>query len=434
MFVAWNAADEEFVEPWDEPGRRPDRIALTWSDDPATTLSATWRTDTTVSRAYGMVAKADASPRFAEKADTLEADLEFLDLTKVDGETVRAHYHSVTFEDLEPGTIYAYRVGDGEIWSEWFHTRTADQESNPFSFIYFGDAQNDLHNLWSRTIRAAFSKAPDARFMVHAGDLVNVAHRNTEWGEWFESGGWLFGMLPSIAVPGNHEYRGYSSIDMKRKLSALWRPQFTFPENGIEGLEETNFVIDYQGVRFIGMDSNRMVEEQAVWLDSVLTDNNNHWTIATFHHPVFSSSGTRDNPDLREHWKPLFEKHRIDLVLQGHDHTYARGRVLNVPTGVNTRDEQSGTVYVNSVSGPKMYEIKETRWDEYGAKMERAAENTQLFQIIHIDGDTLQCEAVTATGDLYDAFELTKSFDGPNTFVEKVGSNVPERTHENSAP
>ena len=40
--------------------------------------------------------------------------------------------------------------------------------------------------------------------------------------------------------------------------------------------------------------------------------------------------------------------------------------------------------------------------------MKRIAEDTQLYQIIHIDGDRLKYEARTAIGDLYDAFELQK--------------------------
>ena len=83
-----------------------------------------------------------------------------------------------------------------------------------------------------------------------------------------------------------------------------WRPQFTLPENGPEGLEETVYYIDYQGVRFIGLNSNRELDKQVPWLDHVLESNPHQWAILTFHHPVFSSSGTRDNPELRELWKP----------------------------------------------------------------------------------------------------------------------------------
>ncbi len=79
-----------------------------------------------------------------------------------------AHFHSAEFIDLHPGTKYAYRVGDGANWSEWFHFTTAPARPEPFSFVYFGDAQNDIKSLWSRVIREAYSDAPQARFMIHA--------------------------------------------------------------------------------------------------------------------------------------------------------------------------------------------------------------------------------------------------------------------------
>ena len=426
--------DEPLIEPWEAPTRFPDRIALTWQQDPATSLSVTWRTDTTVTAAMAQIALATPSPRFDRYADTLDATTDVLDTRRIGGEHVKAHYHAVTVTGLLPDTLYAYRVGDGEAWSAWYQTRTARARPAPFSFLYFGDAQNDLHAFWSRTIRMAYTMAPQARFIIHAGDLVNRAHRNVEWGQWFEAGGWIHGMLPIVPVPGNHEYQRTGEEDAERQLSIHWRPQFTLPENGVPGLEETVYYIDYQGVRFIGLDSNRRLEDQAAWLDWVLTDNPHPWALATFHHPVFSSSGERDNPALRTLWQPILERHRVDLVMQGHDHTYARGRVLNLAEGTAAHDAESGTVYVNSVSGPKMYAIKESRWSGYGATMERAAENTQLFQVIHIDGDTLSYEAYTTTGHLYDAFDLIKQPGGPNRLVPRLPPGTSERTHENTIP
>ena len=420
------------VIPWESPTRQPDRIVLNWSDDPATTLSVTWRTDTTITQATAQIAVATPAPRFDRNAQDVAASSEVLDLSTVTNEHIKAHYHSVTFSGLTPSTLYAYRVGDGDTWSEWYQTRTADTTASPVKFIYFGDAQNGIHSHWSRNIRAAYTHASDAQLIVHAGDLVNRAHRNVEWGEWFVAGGWIHGMLPSIPVPGNHEYGRIGDDDSPRQLSMHWRPQFTLPENGPEGLKETVYFVDYQGVRFIGLNTNREIEKQAPWLDHVLESNPHKWAILTFHHPIFSSSGTRDNPELRDLWKPILDKHQADLVLQGHDHTYARGRSNNVNSGTNTRDQASGTVYVNSVSGSKMYEIKESRWDDYNATMERAAENTQLFQVIAVDGDTLDFQAYTVTGELYDAFKLVKT-EGPNLFIAQdlPGS---ERTHENTIP
>jgi hypothetical protein len=47
-----------------------------------------------------------------------------------------------------------------------------------------------------------------------------------------------------------------------------------------------------------------------------------------------------------------------------------------------------------------------------------SAERTQLYQVITIDGDTLRYKACTATGRLYDAFELTRRDGQPNQLRE----------------
>ena len=85
------------------------------------------------------------------------------------------------------------------------------------------------------------------------------------------------------------------------------------------------------------------------------------------------------------------------------------------------KDKSSGTMYVVSVSGPKMYDVSDDPW------MDRRAGNTQLFQIITIEGDTLKYGAYTATGALYDAFDLVKSEGNPNRLINKI-PDFPERT------
>ena len=50
----------------------------------------------------------------------------------------------------------------------------------------------------------------------------------------------------------------------------------------------------------------------------------------------------------------------------------------------------------------------------------RVAEDTQLYQIVHVDGDQLRYEAHTATGRLYDAFTLDKKPGQPNQLTEQV--------------
>lgn len=429
-----------FPESWSKPTEQPDHVILTFSGDPATQQSVTWRTNTAVKNTMAEITIAYAAPRLRKTATQVKAKTETMDASEVEGAKIIVNYHSVTFQNLLPNTLYAYRVGDGTHWSEWFQFRTAAKTAKPFSFLYVGDAQNYILELWSRLIRAGFSKAPNARFIVHAGDLVSEAHSERQWHEWFTAGGWLHGMLPSVPVPGNHEYRAFNETDEKNKvrsLSVQWKPQFTLPENGPEGQSETAYFYDYQDARIIALNSNNKQAEQVQWLDSVLKNNPTKWTVITFHHPIFSTANERDNKELRELWKPVFDKYKVDLVLQGHDHTYARGQAgsaaKNFLAGINKLDPDAGTVYVVSVSGGKMYNFKKDLWNNYDANLERKAENTQLFQVIKIDGDKLSFEAYTVTGELYDAFDLQKSKNGLNKFTERVPATT-ERLHINTMP
>ncbi len=403
-----SAADAEPPQPVSpsalyRPSAMPDRIVMSWIGDAATSRAVTWRTSTEVKRAYAEIAPAEGGPGFVARRRRVDAMTQSFqsDLSK-------CHVHSVEFKGLKPCTKYAYRVGDGRNFSEWLQFRTASASPEPFSFIYFGDAQNDIRSMWSRVVREAWSDAPKASFTLHAGDLVNRAESDAEWGEWFGAGGWLNAMIPVVATPGNHEYLSARNPDGSkgRRVSHHWRPQFTLPTNGPAGLEETAYYLDYQNVRIISLNSNERHQEQAAWLEQVLSKNDKTWTVITFHHPIFSMARGRDNPELRQLWKPIFDRHRVDLVLTGHDHTYGRSGVVgtetNASTGTNWQSSEGGTIYVVSVSGPKMYPLD----PKPRAEMARVAMNTQLYQIITIDGGLLRYEARTATGEVYDAFAL----------------------------
>ncbi|MGC1275897.1 MAG: metallophosphoesterase family protein [Planctomycetaceae bacterium] len=401
-----------------KPTPVPDRVLLGWKGDPATSQSVAWRTDDSVTKAVAQIAKSEPGPAFEKHARAVAATTQPLETN-----LGKACYHSVSFENLTPGTQYAYRVGDGETWSEWFQFRTASDKPAPLQFIYVGDAQNDLKSHWSRVIRQAYSDAPKARFVLHAGDLINRGDADWEWGGWFHSLGWIAGSVPQLAVPGNHEYSLLQRLKEGDGITPHWRPQFELPENGPMGLEETVWYADVQGVRIVGLNSNENYEIQSAWLEDVLGDNPNRWTIVTHHHPIHSASRNRDNPMLRRAWQPIYDKYGVDLVLQGHDHSYGRtgpltfdpkeaqaagddqsrdrqGAVsasddeINIPAGVRGRSP-GGTVYVVSVSGPKLYELKQ--YPEGEDPFRRRAADTQLYQIITIDGDELKYQARTAT-------------------------------------
>ncbi len=375
----------------------PDRVTLTLSGDPATTQTVTWRTDSTVLNPKAQICLDNGT--LIQDTGAREIDA----VTKVfqDKNGKTDHYHHVVFDALEPARVYVYRVGDGEHWSEWFQFRTAANHPEPFSFIYLGDAQNGIKSQWSRVVRQAYRQQPDARFIIHAGDLINVSGTDSEWGEWHYGMGFIHAMIPAVPTPGNHEQGGRDSLN-RPILDPHWTAQFTLPANGPKGLDEPIYYMDYQDVRVIALNSQTLgkvpysFELQTTWLEELLKINPMKWTVVTLHHPVYSTSKRREEEDkhVKERLKRLFDQYGVDLVLQGHDHTYARGKGPNaVP---------NGPVYVLSVAGPKMYVSDADRW------MDVSLVDTQLYQTITIAEDRLIFKAYKASGDLIDSFELVK--------------------------
>lgn len=384
---------------------RPDRIILTWSKNDLSTQTVTWRTDTTVTDIMAKIVKVTPDVDFYREDTTVEVTSTTV---KTIDQTVQ--YHKAVFTDLEPNTYYAYRVKADEFSSEWVQFKTADKnEDNPFSFIYLGDAQNDLLRLWSRVVRMAYKKAPEAKFMLHAGDMINHSQNNYEWGEWFKAASFIFKEMPQIVIPGNHEYVK-NDAGHKTGITPLYGPQFNFPTNGLEGLDDTNYFIDYGNTKIICLNSNEEIDKQTDWLEKVLKENDSKWVVVTFHHPVFSTAKDRHNEGINKKWKPLLDKYNVDLVLQGHDHAYGRGTAVQHDDGRSKNP--NGPVYVVSVSGRKMYELGDGDW------MQKKAENTQTYQVITIDNNELYYKAYTTDDELFDGFKLKKRKGKHNELTE----------------
>ena len=79
-----------------------------------------------------------------------------------------------------------------------------------------------------------------------------------------------------------------------------------------------------------------------------------------------------------------------------------------------------------------MYRLSPEGWQHWWAKKDRDAENTQLVQVITVDHDTLHFQSYTATGELYDAFDLIKNEKGPNTLVDRKSTGIAARYHDNT--
>ena len=402
---------------WEIPSKDPDRIILTFNGDPSTTRAVTWRTDSSIKKAEAQIAIAGVNSGFSNKAISYNASTEEFDLgIYKSNKSLIVNYHSVIFKNLKPNTLYAYRVGSDENWSEWIQFKTANNYYSPTQFVYFGDAQNDILNHWSRVIRMAYQTAPNASFVIHAGDLVDTAHKDNEWAQWFKAGGFIHSQWTAIPVVGNHEFQRFDGYggSLPRRLSIQWRPQFTLPVEEIldSSLHETVYTVEYQDILIVVLNSTGHLEKQTEYIIEKLSNTDAKWKIVTSHHSVFSPAEGRDFEYARKVWKPLFDKYGVDLVLNGHDHTYARGHIPVKSPNI----DQSGnfkTLYVTSVSGPKQYELDEDQIENYqadGYQADKLGEQTQFFQVISVENDKLIYSAYTTLGTLYDKAIITKEF------------------------
>ena len=408
---------------WEIPSKNPDRIILTFYGNPATSRAVTWRTDKQIEKGVAQIARATINSNFKTNISSFKGTTEFFNLGKYKGnKSIIVNYHSVVFKNLKPNTQYVYRVGDGEsYWSEWIQFTTASQKDEKTKFVYFGDAQNNVLSEWSRVIRKAYQIAPDASFAIHGGDLINDAHRDHEWAEWYKAGGFIHSQWTAIPVLGNHEFWPLHGKDDSRKVSIQWKPQFTLPveETLSEKLHETVYTVDYQNVRIIVLNSNFNLTEQTKYLEKNLKNSPAEWNIVTCHHSIFSPAKGRDFQFGRKNWKPLFDQYNVDLVLNGHDHSYARGQVSNLNETV-VKNEINKTIYITSVSGPKQYKQDYEQLKSYikqGYQLDKLGQYVQFFQVITIDQDKLTYVAYTATGEEYDRFEILKNFETGNKII-----------------
>lgn len=387
----------------------PERIVLTLTENPTTSVAVTWRTPASEKESFCEFQKAGSGRINQAESISLKAQTSTVKYDWGTDGQLEVNQHSCVVKNLVPGTKYIYRVGSSNGWSEWFQIQMPGENAGQFSFVYFGDPQVDLRSQWSRVIREAYRNVPECSFMVYGGDIINRAGRDDEYEQLFDAASFIFPTVPQLMTPGNHDYRD-------RVIDPHWNLQFTFPQNGPSRLKGSCYFVDYQNLRLISIDSaagDELEDEngyemtaQKAWLDSLLRTNTKKWVIVTTHLPFYSTKDTRDNPQLRKHFQPILEKYKVDLVLTGHDHSYGRGRASDNPK------IDPSVVYVVSVSGPKIYPVGEKSW------MQFKGDGRFLYQRITVSENTLNYQSVTVYGEVFDSFQLKKKTPGQSRFKE----------------
>ena len=235
---------------------------------------------------------------------------------------------------LTPGTDYDFRIGNR---SPTYRFRTMPAKAtDAIHFISGGDCGVNPHAV-ANNIQAA---RQDPMFAVVGGDLgydnglsveISLAFLRNYSKHMVGRDGRL---IPLITCIGNHEVVG--GYDKPRAKAPFYYALFDglFPDTGHATLDFGDYLslvlLDTGHTTAIGGD-------QTDWLEKVLKARKDHPNVMVINHvPAYpsyrSEDGTAKHPGTgagnRKHWVPLFDKYRVPVVLEHHDHTFKRSRLL----------------------------------------------------------------------------------------------------------
>ncbi|MDN5365309.1 MAG: acid phosphatase type 7 [Thermacetogenium sp.] len=364
----------------------PDQLILSWTEDPLTTQTISWRSraDGAARERVQYLPAADFGGSFdgarevaGERCDLYDGHLRF----------------KATLRGLNPGTSYVYRVGREGNWSEpaLFTTAAA---ADRFSFLYMGDVQGG-YGSWGEMLKRAAAENPGLKFALMGGDLVGEGNSREEWQQFLAASSPVFSRLPLMPAVGNHDD------------ADLFRKYFAIPCNGPEGGEDLIYSFDYGSAHFVVLNSNKNADETVNrWLREDLRNTDKTWKFAVFHHPAYPVVDDYKGIDesIRRNWVPLLEQYGVDMVFVGHQHVYMRTRPLREG---RIRPDGEGVVYVMGNAGTKYYGPGLDR--DYMAKQVAWISN---YQVIDIDGDTLTMTARDADGQVIDSYTIVKRRSG----------------------
>ncbi len=299
--------------------------------------------------------------------------------TNVLSESAPKIYHHIKLNGLVANTKYIYEVvskdaltGEMKTQRFSFFTTPVDDSLKDFSFVVYGDTRT--FQLRNKLVCDAIAKDPaNPRIVFNIGDLTMDGRVLANWNRFFWAIHDLAAEVPYYPILGNHEYN-----------SSYFYDAFPLPHGGGTDQEEW-YSFDYGPVHFVVLDADVILmeknsykmKEQTEWLVNDLKKHANAmFKIVLFHQPFWTNTvGEDGNPELIKYWKAIFEKYGVDVVFNGHYHSYERF--------VN-----NGVTYVTTAGGgAPMYQLKpKNKWWPFTIK---SVGDIHHYVLIQVNGDKM---------------------------------------------
>ncbi|MCG8538225.1 MAG: metallophosphoesterase, partial [Pseudomonadales bacterium] len=434
-----------------------DLYRLSWTDDPATTMTVGWRqlnasaTALRVEyRVKGSLATWNPNTTVVTRnfQNTVHGTLDILD------------NRFVKLTGLSPETDYEFRICDSDGCSVnymWF--RTAPNTPKPVSFVAGGDSRRESSGgffLNDQARKNGFKLAAKIRplFVLFSGDYMNDGTFE-EWLVWLNewqltqsSDGRMYPIVPSH---GNHEndaaemiqsifntedpagygfYGTYGALSFGGDMMRIWTLNTEL---------EPASPCDTDGVGYsvVGATTNSTVwNDQTNWLTNDLLANPSvNWKIANYHRPLRPHTSGKDEGCLRyDEWAPLFDLHDVDLAIESDTHMVKYTVPVKPNSGLGSdegfiaadlQNAEHGTVFIGEGSwgAPKRPKDDDKNWT-------LVSNSFWQFKLVHVDADNLFVRTVKFESDSYpngldqDVAELSQAAQDLDPYAMPAGLDL----------
>jgi uncharacterized protein (TIGR03437 family) len=310
------------------------------------------------------------------------------------------YLHRADLTGLQQGTEYHYRVTlDGAVLPAGADLRFRTAGRSDLTFLALGDSGMGGE---PQAALARQMAAENAALLVHTGDVVYPAGGHPEYETmFFEPYAELLRRVPLFPCLGNHDY--YTGD------GAPYLELHSVPTDGVPEPDRGRYYsFDAGNVHFVSIDSNTALNRGPVaaarmlqWLDNDLARSREFWRVVYFHHPPYASGPNDQDPVsqmARNDIVPVLEKHGVELVLNGHEHSYQRTAPLK--RGQRS-DAADATIYVTTGGGGAVLYPNLPR--DYHA----GRDSCFHYVRVEVAGGRLTASAVKLGGEIADRFTLS---------------------------
>lgn len=445
-------------EPSIENGKLPGMMTVTFGRDPKTMKNFVWFTDPRLTD--GQIQYMEGDKFDAAKAKAVDATVEITETTTASIDLgvwaslmhVDVARYNVKLINLKPGTTYSYRVGSAA--NGWFSPvykfKTAPEEGQAFDLMLISDIQASALNVYEDAKKAlghadgVFENGYD--FMINCGDVVDNGKNQLQWKYFLNTLQQELGNTSQVVAAGNHEKGIYESPDPDKKIKKMYPLSYTSKYSSVIDHKSelmtfesdlktespaynyfdlyydydnpdmtaskggTYYSFDYSSVHFTVLNTNdfegsEFSEEQLAWLKNDLKNTKMANKVVVMHKGIFTAGSHAEQADvakLRELLPPIFAENGVNLVLQGHDHTYSESYYLDgsgekIDSDAQGKSEvgSEGTLYVTlGTLGDKRYEWNDAYEDklEFGKDIHSTRLQNPTFGKLSFDGSKLSYE------------------------------------------